>query len=133
MPTVYDHFAVLKPDLLLDQLKVSPEIYQTLDTRYNGFGSHTLIAAHEFDSDWPTWEIHPAGDEMAILLSGDITFVLRQDTGDRLIKLEKPGAFLIVPRNTWHTARVGKSANVLFITPGEGTLNETSPPSSASG
>ena len=35
--------------------------------------------------------------------------------------------FAIVPRNTWHTARVTSPTTMLFITPGEGTLNAEQP------
>lgn len=127
MPTVFDHFSVLKPDLLLDQLKVSSDIYQKLDERYNGFRSYTLISAHEFNEDWPTWEKHPAGDEMVVLLSGRAEFILRRHSGDETIELEETGSYVIVPQDTWHTARIGEATSMLFITPGEGTQNEISP------
>ncbi len=128
MPTVFDYFSVLKPDLLLDTLEVTPEIYQELDDRYNGCRSHTLISAYRFSEDWPTWEKHPAGDEMVILLSGRAEFVLRRDSGDESVILEHPGSFVIVPRNTWHTARIDQATSMLFVTPGEGTQNAVLPP-----
>jgi len=128
MPKVFDHFAVLKPDLLLDQLAVSPDIYQRLDEQYDGFRSHALISAHRFVEDWPTWEKHPSGDEMVILLSGRAELRLRRETGDESIELDEPGAYVIVPRDTWHTARIAQAASMLFITPGEGTQHEVSPP-----
>jgi len=131
MPSIFDHFAILKPDLMLDEMKVSSDIYQKLDERYNGFLSHTLVSAHEFSEDWPTWEKHPAGDEMVVLLSGRAAFVLRRKSGDETIELAKPGSYVIVPRDTWHTARINEATSMLFITPGEGTQNEISPQSGA--
>jgi mannose-6-phosphate isomerase-like protein (cupin superfamily) len=128
VPTVFDHFSVLKPDLLLDTLEVSPEVYQELDDRYNGFRSHALISAFEFSDNWPNWEKHPAGDELVILLSGRAEFVLRLESGDESTVLEEPGSFVMVPRNTWHTARINQPTRVLFITPGEGTQHAVSPP-----
>lgn len=127
MPTVFDHYAILKPDLHLDQLEVSPEIYQQLDERYNEFRAHTLISAHHFSEDWPTWEFHPAGDELVVLLSGRAEFLLRRDSGDESIVLKDPGAYVIVPKNTWHTARIAEATSMLFVTPGEGTRNAVSP------
>ncbi|HSH43845.1 MAG TPA: hypothetical protein VK973_17115 [Arenicellales bacterium] len=128
MPTVFDHFAVLKPDLHLDELDVSPEIYQELDELYDGFRSHTLISAHQFSEDWPTWEKHPAGDELVVLLSGRAEFLLRRESSDESIVLEAPGSYVIVPRDTWHTARIARATSMLFVTPGEGTQNAVSPP-----
>ncbi|MBU1189753.1 MAG: hypothetical protein KKC01_12060 [Gammaproteobacteria bacterium] len=65
---------------------------------------------------------------MVVLLSGRVEFVLRRESGDESIILEDPGSFVIVPRNTWHTARVAQATSVLFVTPGEGTENAVSPP-----
>lgn len=127
MPRVFDHFVVLKPDLLLDQLQVSPDIYERLDEQYDQFRSHTLISAHQFTQDWPTWEKHPAGDEMVVLLSGRAEFIFRKASGDESVELKEAGSFVLVPRDTWHTARVSEPASMLFITPGEGTENETDP------
>tara|TARA_R110002111_G_scaffold129458_3_gene194098 strand:+ start:104 stop:499 length:396 start_codon:yes stop_codon:yes gene_type:complete len=129
MPQIFDHVVVLKPELLLDQLEASPDIYQKLDENYDQFRSHTLIAAHQFTEDWSTWEMHPHGDELVVLLSGQAVLLLRQEAGDEPVVLNKPGAFAIVPKGTWHTARISEATSMLFVTPGEGTENETSPPS----
>lgn len=127
MARLFDHFVVLKPDLLLDQLQVSSDIYQRLDEQYEQFRSHTLISAHQFTEDWSTWEKHPAGDEMVVLLTGHAELILRKASGDESVELKEPGSFVLVPRDTWHTARVSEPTSMLFITPGEGTENETHP------
>lgn len=116
-------FAVLKPDLSVETVDVSPTLYDDLDTRFDQFRSCVLVSTHEFSADWPTWERHPAGDEIVMLLAGAATMVLRTDGGQTMVELTVPGAYLVVPRNSWHTARVGQSARMLFITPGEGTEN----------
>lgn len=127
MARLFDHFVVLKPDLLLDQLQVSSDIYQRLDEQYDQFRSHTLISAHQFTEDWSTWEKHPAGDEMVVLITGHAELILRKASGDESVELKEPGSFVLVPRDTWHTARVSEPTSMLFITPGEGTENETHP------
>ena len=127
MSQVFEQFVVMKPDQMLDELKVSPDIYQQLDERYDQFRSHTLVSGFRFTGDWPTWEKHPAGDEMVVLLSGEATFLLRRESGDESIALKEPGEFVIVPRDTWHTARIDQPTTMLFITPGAGTRNEESP------
>ena len=100
-------------------------------TRESGqFKGCVLVSTHEFNGlDWPTWEIHPVGDEIVVLLSGAATFVLRGDDGEARVQLAVPGAYVVVPRNTWHTARVCGTTRMLFITPGEGTENRTDPDS----
>lgn len=127
MPKIFQQFVVQKPEMLMDAVTVSPELYAQLDQNYAGFKDHTLVSAHHFTEDWPTWEKHPAGDELVLLLSGSAVFLLRTDTGDDSVELVEPGAFLIVPRDTWHTAFIRGSASLLFITPGEGTENRELP------
>jgi len=122
MPNLFETFVVNGPDLRSATIGVSPTIYEELDRQFEGFRGRTLVAAHHFDRDWPSWEMHPAGDEVVVLLSGSATFVL-DEKPQRTVTLAKPGEFVIVPRGTWHTARIAEAATMLFITPGEGTQN----------
>jgi quercetin dioxygenase-like cupin family protein len=79
------------------------------------------VTTARYEADWPGWEQHPLGDEIVILLSGAVTFVLEQDGAAREVELGSQGAFVLVPRGTWHTARVRAPSRLLFITAGEGT------------
>ncbi|HEY3178614.1 MAG TPA: hypothetical protein VGL25_07015 [Casimicrobiaceae bacterium] len=65
-----------------------------------------------------------AGDEIVCLLSGDVTMVLDRKGVEETIHLRDPGAFVIIPRATWHTARTSVSTKMLFVAPGEGTDNK---------
>ena len=120
-------FAVIKPDLSVETIDVSPTLYPDLDARFDQFRSHQLVATYEFTEDWPTWERHPHGDEIVILLSGAATMVLKRESQQELVELALPGDYLVVPRNTWHTARIRSATRMLFITPGEGTENRADP------
>ena len=122
-----DTFAVIKPDLSVATVDVSPTLYQDLDSRFDQFKSHLLVSTYEFTADWPTWERHPQGDEIVILLSGAATMVLQHESRQALVELAVPGEYLVVPRNTWHTARIRSATRMLFITPGEGTENRADP------
>jgi uncharacterized cupin superfamily protein len=120
-------FAVLKPDLSIDTVAVSPSIYAELDARFDNFKSHVLVSNHAFESDWGVWERHPAGDEIVILLSGAASLRIKMDSGENVVELREPGSFAIVPRNCWHTAEIRQATRMMFVTPGEGTENRADP------
>ena len=80
-----------------------------------------LMSAFTFDEPWSSWERHPAGEELVMLLSGSATLVLEEPGGERAVALSAPGDYVLVPRNTWHTARSTVAATMLFLTPGAGT------------
>jgi mannose-6-phosphate isomerase-like protein (cupin superfamily) len=84
-------------------------------------GPGRLVTYYEFSEDWDSWEVHPKGDELVCLVSGAIDFILEEPEGDTVVELRGPGAFLIVPSGTWHTARVPAPSAALFVTAGEGT------------
>jgi len=76
-----------------------------------------------FNEDWPSWEIHPKWDEVVILLPGKVTFVLQNENGESSVSLTEEGSYIMIPKGVWHTARTNSKSKMLFITPGEGTLN----------
>lgn len=116
-------FAVLAPGGAVHPVDVTPTLYPDLDARFDGFKGCHLVACHTFEADWPTWEIHPAGDEIVCLLSGEARMVLEQGGAEVAVDLREPGAYVIIPKATWHTARIATAVTLLFITPGEGTQN----------
>ena len=116
-------FAVLSPGGAATPVGVTPSLYAELDRDFGGFKGCHLVACHSFDADWPTWEVHPAGDEIVCLLAGEARLVLDRDGVEEVVHLRDPGAYVIVPRATWHTARIAMAATLLFVTPGEGTEN----------
>jgi mannose-6-phosphate isomerase-like protein (cupin superfamily) len=69
---------------------------------------------------WDTWERHPAGEEVVVLLSGRVDLVQDLPDGEEVVVLH-PGEAAINPINVWHTARVHEPGLGLFITPGRGT------------
>lgn len=80
-----------------------------------------LMTAFTFSEPWTTWERHPAGDELVMLLSGAATLVLEVAGAEQAIELANPGAYVLVSRGTWHTARTSVETTLLFLTPGAGT------------
>ena len=119
--------AIFTPGLDVKTKALSPAFYPELEAEFNGFAGHVLISQHHFTEDWPTWEVHPAGDEFVTLITGDITLVLWQDQQEHALRLSTPSDFVIIPRRVWHTARVHEPTTMLFVTPGEGTKNAAAP------
>ena len=79
------------------------------------------MTAFTFSESWATWERHPAGAELVMLLSGAATVVLEEQDQERTVELDQPGAYVLVPPNVWHTARTTVPTTMLFLTPGAGT------------
>lgn len=103
-------------------LPVTPDFWEALMNGCLGKFSR-MVSSYSFDRDWSAWEKHPAGEEFVCLIEGDVDLVLEQDGGETIIAMNQPGSFVLVPKDTWHTARVRKPAKMLFITPGDGTEN----------
>ena len=122
------NFVVLNGDFKANIIPVTPDLYGRLDAEYSGFKGHLMISSYAFEEDWPTWEVHPAGDEFVILVAGDADLVLAGERGDETVRMTEPGTFVIVPQNTWHTARIRRHSVMLFVTPGEGSVNADQPP-----
>jgi oxalate decarboxylase/phosphoglucose isomerase-like protein (cupin superfamily) len=72
--------------------------------------------------------MHPNGDEVVCLLSGQVTFILDHKAGNLEIDMNESGDLVIVPKGTWHTAKVRVPSKMLFITAGEGTQHRAVQP-----
>ena len=119
---------ILAPDGNATAKTVTDNFYPELDAEFAEFHGHVLIQRFEFAEAWPTWEVHPEGDEFVYLLDGDTDFVLRQDGAEQVVRVNEPGSYVVVPKGAWHTARPHRKTVMLFVTPGAGTLNAAQPP-----
>lgn len=117
-------FVVISPEKKVSIETHDETLYPRLDKTYNGFVGHELISCFEFDSDWTSWEVHPHGDEIVMLMSGRITLVLQLESGESSLELSGQGQYAIVPQGVWHTAKISVASKVLFITPGQGTQHK---------
>ena len=115
-------FLRLRGEGSVEALPVGNDFWPRLMSGQLGSFHHEyLVTSARYETDWPGWEQHPLGDEIVILLSGAVTFVLEQDSGRRDVELGTPGSYVIVPRGAWHTAKVRVPSWLLFLTAGEGT------------
>jgi mannose-6-phosphate isomerase-like protein (cupin superfamily) len=80
-----------------------------------------LVSCFDFEQNWASWERHPHGDELVILLCGKARLLLEQGDGIERMRLTEPGQFVSIPRGTWHTVHTDGPCSMLFITPGRGT------------
>lgn len=120
-------FIVIDPDLACTQVAVGPSLYEDLDRDFAGFRQALLVSEYTFEQDWPSWEMHPAGDEVLYLIAGRATILLYCDGVESQLELDQPGRSVIIPKGHWHTARVAQTTTLVFITPGEGTQNGPDP------
>ena len=88
------------------------------------YGQGWLVSQFECQADWPSWEMHPNGDEFAYLLSGRVTMIFEIEGGQKIIELNKREA-TVIPKGVWHTAKVRTPSRMLFITRGAGTQHRS--------
>lgn len=120
-------FVIVDDRQAAETMVVTDTFWPDLDAKYGDFAGHSLVASFSFEDDWPTWEIHPHGDEVVCLMSGDATMILDTADGERRVRLTEPGAFVVVPKGTWHTAKVHAPTKMIFVTPGQDTENHETP------
>jgi mannose-6-phosphate isomerase-like protein (cupin superfamily) len=80
-----------------------------------------LVTMSRFTERWNSWEMHPAGDEVVVCLSGQMTLHQEMADGSTATVTIGPGDYVINPPGTWHTADIDGEASALFITAGMGT------------
>jgi quercetin dioxygenase-like cupin family protein len=105
----------------LPDFEWTPEYLERYVERFEADGDDgrlvTITPQHE---TWPTWERHPAGDEIVVCLSGRYDVIQERDGQEVTISLT-PGTAMVNPRGVWHRGVVHEPGDGLFITPGRGT------------
>jgi mannose-6-phosphate isomerase-like protein (cupin superfamily) len=75
-----------------------------------------LVAIAESKESWPVWEVHPAGEEIVIVVSGRAEFL--QDVGGTIERvIVGPNEAIINPAGVPHTANVIEPFTAVYITP----------------
>lgn len=111
-------FVHLEDEGAATPLAVSEDFWSEMDPRLT---RGRLVSRFRSESDWPNWEMHPSGDELILLLSGRMIFIMEATDGSIERAELAAGDAILVPRGTWHTADVPELADALFVTPGCGT------------
>lgn len=119
---IVDHYVHFGEGGRADAIAVSDSFWAELaEGARPELESGRLMTAFRFFEPWSTWERHPAGEELVMLLSGAATLVLEESGKEREVSLSRPGSYVLVPANVWHTARTAVPTTMLFLTPGAGT------------
>ena len=79
-----------------------------------------LVSMHTFDAPWDSWEVHPAGHELVVCISGRLVVIQEVEGEVRTVPLTAGQAVVNEP-GVWHTADVDERTTALFITAGTGT------------
>ena len=96
--------------------------YQGYGERHDGDAAEgRLVSMHRFSESWDSWEMHPAGDEVVLCLSGNMTLHQEHADGSTASVTISANEYVINPPGTWHTADIESEATALFITAGLGT------------
>ena len=112
----------VRDDGKTEAVPASESFWQELASgKYPQLDQGRLMSAFTFSEPWTMWERHPAGEELVMLLSGVATVILEESGQQRAMRLSEPGAYVLVPRNVWHTAKTAVPTTMLFLTPGAGT------------
>lgn len=83
-------------------------------------GDGWLVAVYPITADGAAWEMHPSGDEMLLMLSGEMSVVFQQKGTEAITDLPA-GTACIVPRGVWHRQVVRRPGEFLGVTYGKGT------------
>lgn len=83
-------------------------------------GDGWLVGRYRIIEDTRNWEMHPAGDELLLMLSGEMTVILEHDHREVAVDLAPGGAF-VVPRGTWHRQVMRSPGEYLGATYGKGS------------
>jgi mannose-6-phosphate isomerase-like protein (cupin superfamily) len=96
--------------------------YQSYSERHMSDGAEgRLVTMYRFAESWDSWEMHPAGDEVVLCLSGQMTVHQEHANGTKATVTIGPNEYVVNPPGTWHTADVHGETTALFITAGMGT------------
>jgi mannose-6-phosphate isomerase-like protein (cupin superfamily) len=75
-----------------------------------------VLSVFSYTETWGYQERHPTSDELAVVLSGRIRFLIAGDDGEEAISMPE-GAGCIVPSGRWHRLAVDEPCTMLFVTP----------------
>ena len=96
--------------------------YEAYGARHGDDGREgRLVSQYTFTEDWPSWEMHPLGDELVVCIGGRMKLIQEFPDGTTATMTLEAGDYAINPPGVWHIALVTGEATAIFVTAGEGT------------
>jgi mannose-6-phosphate isomerase-like protein (cupin superfamily) len=111
--------AFVSPDGQISREEVTDDFWTR---RVLEFGAGQLISSFPTIFSWPSWEMHPNGDELIFQTSGITEFIVEGFDAPTILRA---GCFLIVPKGHWHTANCIEAGEAVYVTNGEGTQHRS--------
>ena len=103
---------------------VGPEFWTTIGERHDLMEGRLVGLVHiDNANEITTKEMHPEGDEILLVQKGRMDVILFHGAEEEVVPL-KAGDWALIPKGRWHTARVHEPTDLIFITPGKGTVSE---------
>lgn len=84
-----------------------------------------LVGQYDLDGSTDHEEMHPDGDELHYLVSGDLDLVLVDDDGSTTAVSMRPGTMANVPRGVWHRIEARAPSRGIALTAGRGTRHRS--------
>lgn len=85
-----------------------------------GMLDQSLLGMTRFVGQTP-WEVHPAGDELLVVLEGSVEVTIRAADGRDTRFPLATGGVCVVPKGLWHHQHAPDGVSLLFATPIEGS------------
>jgi mannose-6-phosphate isomerase-like protein (cupin superfamily) len=121
LSTTYVHLGLGATATPLPDFEWSTDYLTAYEERFASDGIEgRLVVVSPQTQTWDTWERHPAGEEVVVLLTGRVDVIQELDGAEVSTPLG-PGEALINPIGVWHRTVVHVPGTALFITPGMGT------------
>lgn len=120
-----EDYLVITPDGIAENWKSDDFWKMAFDKNHikNSNKLGYLVSQYDFNEDWKHWENHPNGDEIIYCLSGKMRLVIESNGSNIELDLY-PHKYLVVPKNSWHTAKVNEPSKAIFITWGYDTKHK---------
>jgi mannose-6-phosphate isomerase-like protein (cupin superfamily) len=94
--------------------------FKSPETKRVGEDDGWLITAHDFAKCTGPWEMHPLGDEILFLITGELDVEFENKNEEHVVQL-KMGMTCVVPKGIWHRQIVKEPGMLLGITYGKNT------------
>jgi mannose-6-phosphate isomerase-like protein (cupin superfamily) len=100
---------------------VGPDFWTKIGA--NPAAGGAMISASSGAGAWKTWEMHPAGAEVLVILEGAPRIWLEHSQGRLEAVAAHPGSTVIVPKGAWHRVEGDQAYKILYVTYGAGTTH----------